>query len=370
MKDTANVPAILIVDDVPRNIQLVAKFLTNEKYNLFFAQSGETALKQIGSRTFDLILLDVMMPGMDGFDVCREIKKNKVTEDIPVIFLTAKSDEEAITRGFSLGGVDYITKPFNPNELAARVKTHLQLRLREKELRNLNTTKDTLLSIISHDLRTPFFNIMGLGEMLLNDYNAYDDAMKKELITSIVDSSRASHILLDNLLGWTRIQTGKIIYNPENCDIETVVLNVFDFVASQARNKHVECVFTADDKAIVYADMNMLQTIIRNLVSNAIKFTPHGGRVEVRIGHDEKEVVVEVTDTGIGISPERLIEIFDPKELKSTPGTDNEPGTGFGLILTKEFIELNRGKIEAESVEGKGTTFRFNLPRVEKDKKN
>jgi signal transduction histidine kinase len=362
MKETVNAPAILIVDDVPRNIQLVAKFLTNEKYNLFFAQSGEAALKQISTRAFDLILLDIMMPGMDGFEVCKEIKKNKATEDIPIVFLTAKSDEEAIAKGFSLGGVDYITKPFNPDELVARVKTHLQLRLREKELLNLNTTKDTLLSIIGHDLRTPFFNIMGLGEMLLNDYDSYDDAMKKELITSIVDSSRASHILLDNLLGWTHIQTGKIINNPENIDMGAVVFNVFDFVASQARNKEVECIYTTDEKVIVCADINMLQTIIRNLVSNAIKFTPHGGKIEVRVKRIEKEVLIEVMDTGIGISPKRLKEIFDAKELKSTPGTDNEPGTGFGLILTKEFVELNKGKIEVESTEGKGTTFRFNLP--------
>jgi len=362
MKNTATTPAILIVDDVPKNIQLVAKFLTEEEYNLFFAQSGEAALKQIKSRTFDLILLDIMMPGMDGFDVCREIKNNKETQDVPIIFLTAKSDEDSIARGFSLGGVDYITKPFNPNELVARVRTHLQLRLREKELCNLNATKDTLLSIIGHDLKTLFFNIMGLGELLLNDYDAYDDILKKELITNIVDSSRASHQLLDNLLSWTRIQTGKITYDPEKCILETVVMSVFDFIASQAKSKDVNCSYVADEAVSVYADINMLQTIIRNLVSNAIKFTPHGGKVMVKVKKHISEVIIEVVDTGIGISPERLRELFTTSELKSTPGTDNETGTGFGLILSKEFVELNKGKIEAESSVGQGTTFRLSLP--------
>ena len=172
--------SILIVDDMPKNIQLVAKFLTDEGYNLFFAQSGVAALKQVNTRPFDLILLDVMMPGMDGFEVCEKIKEIPSAHNIPVIFLTAKTDDEAIARGFSLGGVDYITKPFNPVELVARVRTHLKLRQREKQLRDLNSTKDTLLSVISHDLKTPFFNIMGLGELLLKDYDGYDDPTKKE----------------------------------------------------------------------------------------------------------------------------------------------------------------------------------------------
>jgi len=167
--------SILIVDDVAKNIQLVAKFLTHEGYNLFFAQSGESAIKQIAARTFDLILLDIMMPGMDGFEVCRKIKNQDKSKDIPVIFLTAKTDDEVIVKGFDIGGVDYITKPFNPIELIARVKTHLQMRSRELELEELNNTKDTLLSVISHDLRTPFFNIMSIGELLLKNYKNYDE---------------------------------------------------------------------------------------------------------------------------------------------------------------------------------------------------
>ena len=366
MENLSGSPSILIVDDVPKNIQLVAKFLIDEGYNLFFAQSGEAALKQINNRNFDLVLLDIMMPEMDGFEVCSEIRKNKTNQDIPIIFLTAKSDDEAIAKGFYLGGVDYITKPFNPVELLARVKTHIYLRQREKELQNLNATKDTLISIISHDLRTPFFNIIGLGELLLNNYETYNDAMKKELIANIVDSSRASHNLLDNLLSWTHIQTGKIMYNPENVNLNSVVLEILDFVDGQAKNKNVECRYEAQSDIQVFADVNMLKTIIRNLVTNAIKYTLRGGNVKIRVLKENDHAIIQVIDTGIGISPEQLEELFATKKMKSTPGTENEPGTGFGLILTKEFVEMNKGKIYVNSIEGKGTTFQFDLPLFNK----
>jgi signal transduction histidine kinase len=360
--DENNPGAILIVDDMPKNIQLVAKFLTEEGYNLFFAQSGMAALKQVNSRMFDLILLDVMMPGMDGFEVCQKIKENERSRNIPVIFLTAKTDDDAIAKGFSLGGVDYITKPFNPVELVARVRTHLKLRQREKQLRELNTTKDTLLSVISHDLKTPFYNIMGLGELLLKDYDNYDDTTKKEFITNIVDSSRVSHSLLENLLNWTRVQTGKIVSNPENIVLGEVIEDILHFVHQPAANKEVELVYNSKEEITVFADINMLQTIFRNLLTNAIKYTPRKGKVEIKTLKEEDRVTVEISDTGVGIPKDRLGKMFAPSKLSSTPGTENEPGSGFGLILTKQFVLMNKGEISVKSKEGKGTTFRFDLP--------
>lgn len=354
--------SILIVDDVPKNIQLVAKFLTQEGYLLYFAQSGETALKQIEEKTFDLILLDVMMPGMDGFEVCRRIKEMENSKDIPVIFLTAKTDDEAIGKGFQLGGVDYLTKPFNPTELLARVKTHLNLRQREKELKELNSTKDTLLSVISHDLRTPFFNIVGLGELLLSNYEEYDDKMKKELISNIVDTSKVTHNLLDNLLNWTRIQTGKIKYRPEYFNLEEVIQETFQLIDSQAKSKDVEYKFDKSEKCKVYADLNMIHAVFRNLLSNAIKFTPRGGNVMVNVTNLGKFAQIEIIDTGVGMPEKKVHTLFSTSEIKSTPGTEQEPGTGFGLVLTYEFVTKNHGEIRVESVEGKGTTFRFTLP--------
>jgi signal transduction histidine kinase len=329
---------------------------------LYFAQSGETALKQIESKDFDLILLDIMMPGMDGFEVCRQIKEMERSRDVPVIFLTAKTDDEAIGKGFKMGGVDYLTKPFNPTELIARVKTHLNLRQREKELKELNSTKDTLLSVISHDLKTPFFNIMGLGELLLNNYDEYEEEMVKELIRNMVDASRVTHSLLDNLLSWTRMQTGKIKFEPNYFDIAEVITETLRLVESQAKNKEVNCNYDIPERCGVYADLNMIQTIFRNLITNAIKYTSRGGNVTVRAFKKGSYAQIEVIDDGVGMSEEKVKNLFSGEEFNSTPGTEQEPGTGFGLVLTYEFVLKNNGDISVESTEGKGTTFRFTLP--------
>jgi two-component system sensor histidine kinase/response regulator len=354
--------SILIVDDVAKNIQLLAKFLTREGYNLNFAQNGEIALKQTENRIFDLILLDVMMPGMDGFEVCRKIKENKKNLSVPIIFLTAKTDEESIKKGFLSGGVDYITKPFNPEELLVRVRTHLILQKREKELMELNNTKDTLLSIISHDLKTPFFNIMGLGEIMLTNYSEYPDDQKIELITNIVDSARASHNLLDNLLGWTRIQTGKIAFSPKKFCINDLIKLNLNLAHFQSTNKGVQLVFTDEKQIFVFADENMVNTILRNLLSNAIKYTTRSGKVEVRLEQSDNMAIISVVDTGMGIPPERVEKLFLFGQTVSTPGTNQENGSGFGLVITNDFVKMNKGVLSVESFVGKGSTFKFTLP--------
>jgi len=355
-------PAILIVDDLPKNIQIVAKFLTDEGYNLFFAQNGEAALKLIKSRSFDLILLDVMMPTMDGFEVCSEIKKNDDIKDIPIIFLTAKADEQSFSKGFALGGVDYITKPFNPVELLTRVKNHIKLRQHEKELLNLNKTKDLLLSVISHDLKVPFYNIISLGEMLLGNFESVDNLTKKEIIANIVESSRSSYNLLDNLLNWTRLQTGRIAFHPERVDLNQVIGEVMSFIRSQAMNKEVHCEVESLEEIYLNADVNMLQAIIRNLVSNAIKYTPRGGSVILKTMKDGRKIKIVVSDTGIGMSKEKSGQLLTNQQIESTPGTENEPGTGFGLLLINEFIKIHNGDLEIESTLKKGTSFIITLP--------
>jgi two-component system, sensor histidine kinase and response regulator len=354
--------SILIVDDVAKNIQLVAKFLTKEGYTLNFAQNGEIALKLADNKLFDLILLDIMMPGMDGFEVCRKIKENKKNQSVPIIFLTAKTDDEAIKKGFSSGGVDYITKPFNPEELLARVRTHLVLQKREQELIEINNTKDTLLSIISHDLKTPFFNIMGLGEIIITNFTEFPDEQKVELLTNIVDSARASHNLLDNLLSWTRMQTGKIAFNPVKFSINEFIRLNISLARFQAENKGVRLIFDDDTKINVFADENMVNTILRNLLSNAIKYTPRSGKVLVRLEQSDNMAKISVVDNGIGIPPEKVETLFLFGKTVSTPGTNQENGSGFGLVITNDFVKLNKGTLSLESAVGKGSTFSFTLP--------
>ncbi|MGD2033770.1 MAG: hybrid sensor histidine kinase/response regulator [Bacteroidales bacterium] len=358
----ANQYSILIVDDVAMNIQLAAKFLTNEGYNLYFAQDGKAALKQVENRLFDLILLDIMMPGMDGFEVCKRMKERDGTKEIPVIFLTAKTDDEAIACGFEVGGIDYVTKPFKPVELIARVKTHLRLRDRERELADLNKTKDTILSVISHDLRTPFFNIMSLGELLLKNYKTLEEEEITEILTNMVQASRISHNLLDNLLNWTKVQTDNILFEPEVLNLKEIIEENLHFVSPQAMNKEILCEHEPLKDIQVVADKNMLNTILRNLISNAIKYTPRGGIVTVRTNKKKRKVAVVVEDTGIGMSPEKVRLLMNHTIFNTTPGTEHESGSGFGLVLTNEFVEMNKGEMEIKSTKGKGSTFSFTVP--------
>ena len=205
---------ILIVDDVPKNIQLAGSILQRQDYNIFFANNGETALNLAQTNAFDLILLDIMMPGMDGFEVCEQLKKDPNTREIPVIFLTAKTDTESTIKGFDIGAVDYVTKPFNEKELLARVRTHLELRAARESLREANVTKDKFFSIIAHDMKNPFNALLGLSKLLLNNFDVFDEDKKKYFIQNIYQSSDQGYKLLENLLDWSRMQTGKMVCQP------------------------------------------------------------------------------------------------------------------------------------------------------------
>jgi two-component system sensor histidine kinase/response regulator len=353
---------ILIVDDVAKNIQLVANFLTKAGYEINFALDGRSALEHVFREKFDLIILDIMMPEMDGFEVCKRLKENPKTTDIPVIFLTAKTDDVSIAKGFEAGSVDYIVKPFNPSELLARVKTHIRLRNREVELTTLNRTKDVFLSIIGHDLKTPLANIVSLGEILVNNIGDISEIEKNELVSDIVESGRQGLWLLENLLSWTRMQTGKITYDPKELDLHSVIDKNITFISPVAVRKSIYLHSYCEVGLSVYTDLNILNTIIRNLLSNALKFTPLDGEVSVKASRfNDKEIVILVTDNGVGIDKERLATLFNPAGQASSVGTMNEKGSGLGLSLISDLVKVIDARIEVESQVGIGTTFRLYL---------
>lgn len=362
MDSSEGIFKILIVDDISNNIQLVANILKPEGYQLVFARNGKSALEKISKFSFDLILLDIMMPDMDGFEICRTIKASDSARDIPIIFLTAKSDSTSIVKGLEMGAVDYINKPFNHAELKARVKTHLQLKRTQERLASANATKDKFFSIIAHDLRNPFNHIIGFSEILLDRYERLSEDKKRSYIQNIHDSSLSMHRLLENLLSWSRIQLGQITKTPMTLPVRQLVESSIALLQNHANSKSIQLISDISDEVTVFADYNMVETAIRNLLSNAIKFTPKNGQIRIVSIERDLFVSISIIDNGVGISEDDLGKLFQIDEQFTQTGTDDEPGSGLGLILCKEFIEQNGGNISVESTPGKGSKFTFSLP--------
>ena len=359
---------ILLVDDNLQNLKVLGNMLQETGYHLLFAKNGIQALEAVRNRKPDLILLDIMMPDLDGFEVCRQLKQNVQTNDIPIIFLTARVEPEDIIKGLELGAVDYVTKPFNHKELISRVKTHLELKVareelarKVEELNQANATKEKLLSIISHDLVNLFNSLINLSNLLTEPEKPLSIEQKDKYLLMISQSSNQGYHLLRNLLDWLRNQMGTLKIVPTTVNLKPLVERNIEFLSSQAKNKNITLGSTINSETWVLADPNMLDTVIRNLLANAIKFTPRDG--EVNISAQERDTIMEISviDTGIGIKREDLQQIFQSSH-HTTIGTGNEKGTGIGLNLCKEFVEKNAGKIGVESEVGKGSRFYIQLP--------
>lgn len=356
---------ILIVDDVPKNVQVLGNLLSEYAFDLAVALSGRQALETIGRVKPDLILLDIMMPEMDGFEVCRQLKSMDHTKDIPVIFLTAKTDSEDIVKGFELGAVDYITKPFMKTELLARVRTHLTLKKTKEQLFEEINAKNKFFSIISHELRNSFSLILGFVRIMQEFRDSLSEEEITDLINDLGSSSKTTYELLENLLYWARIQTTGIRIKTEKLMVADIAAKTIVTLKDIAHKKEIQLISTVEPDKAVYADSNMVHTVVRNLVSNAIKFTDKGGSVTIAAETYEDYTQVSVSDTGVGIDPEKLGKLFRIDTKVTTLGTSNEKGSGLGLVLCKEFIDLNGGQIGMTSVVGRGTTIWFKLPNKE-----
>lgn len=239
------------------------------------------------------------------------------------------------------------------------------LRESELQLKEINKSKDKLFSIIAHDLKSPFTSIVGYSE-ILKDYTANCNQQETVNYASIINtSSKQTLQLLENLLDWARLQQGRIIFRPQNLNFNELEYEVFDLTKDIAEQKGISIQNTIPANLNVYADKDMIKIVLRNLVSNAVKFTPKGGYVEISSKLTDKEVFISVTDNGVGISADDIGKLFDISSNFSTKGTNEEKGTGLGLSLCKEFVEMNNGKIWVKSELGKGSNFSFSLPLVQ-----
>jgi signal transduction histidine kinase/ligand-binding sensor domain-containing protein len=230
-------------------------------------------------------------------------------------------------------------------------------------LEHSNATKDKFFGIIAHDLRAPFNSILGFSNLLKDEYDNFTDAERRHFITNIYNASESSYKLLENLLEWARMQTGKIEFRPEIIDLSNITVEITTLLYSAATSKRIKITSSIPFNTLIYADENMVKTIVRNIVSNAIKFTNINGEILLSVQNREKEVEMSVSDNGIGISPVVLANLFNLDSSHNTKGTNNESGTGLGLILCKEFIERNGGTLSVESKLGKGSIFRITFPK-------
>ncbi len=392
---------LLIVDDNPANLNLLFDFLNGLNFEVVIAKDGKAALRKAEIAQPDLILLDVMMPGMDGFEACRILKSQPQTQDIPVMFMTALSDTVDKVKGFGLGAADYITKPFEQQEVLARVHTHLKLHRLQKQLaennhqleeknqllkqqnetlatviqalqeakqaaESANAAKSAFLANMSHELRTPMNAILGYSEMLREEA---EELQVGEFVSDLDKINMAGKHLLElinDVLDFSKIEAGKMTLYPETFAISNVLEEVLatgrSLVEKNANTLEIVC---PNEIGTMYADATKVRQILFNLLSNASKFTERG-KIIITVAKETKDeakwVLFQVSDTGIGMTADQLDKIFQSFTQADASTTRKYGGTGLGLTLTKRFSEMMGGTIEVQSQPGQGSKFIVKLP--------
>jgi len=370
MSTTQPAPAsrILIVEDAPANIQTLTVTLKEKGYQISVATNGKQALDVVARVRPDLMLLDVMMPEMDGFETCQRLKASEQWRDIPIIFLTAKTETADIVRGFELGAVDYVSKPFNAHELLARVNTHLTVDRQQRELQEnyrrlseLERLRDSLVHMVVHDLRSPLLGLSGCLQMLQADLEGKLEAEQAGDLESALTAAQRLSEMVTSLLDVSRLEAGQMPLSKEAVDLRKVISGAIESLGGLTRGRHV--LFTSSDTPVtVVCDPEVIGRIVANLLGNALKFTPASGEVRVSAVPSANEVRINVADTGPGIPPEYRERIFEKFGQVEGQKEGKKHSTGLGLTFCKLAAEAHGGKIGVDSEVGHGSTFWFTLP--------
>jgi two-component system, sensor histidine kinase and response regulator len=355
---------ILVVDDVTQNLQVVGTMLRNQGYHVMPATSGPQALERLRAQPPDLILLDLMMPEMDGLEVCRRLKADAVTERIPVIFLTASNEMDHLVKGFTAGAVDYVTKPFNAPELLARVRTHLELQHARQRLREMNDEKNEFMGIVAHDLRSPLGTIKGFAEVLLED-SQMPRAELQDFTRRIHDTAVRMAEMVQNLLDSNRIERGEMKLNLAPVELCSVLGSVVEAYRQRAAAKQQTIQLqNGTPPVMVLVDAIVIVQVLENLLSNAVKYSPSGRSIYVRLNKSAEAIRCEVQDEGPGLSAEDQKKLFGKFARLSAKPTGGEPATGLGLSIVKKMVEAMNGRVWCESEAGRGATFVVELART------
>ncbi len=369
-EDTKKDPVILVVDDTEDNLDLLEFALKRKPVEMLRATSGKQCLDMAKDLQPDVILLDIQMPEMDGFETLKHLRENPVTAKIPVIFLTAqRKDPESIEAGLMMGADEYLTKPIDTDELLVRTKTLVKLKRMEAELER---TKADFMAMLVHDLRSPLAGIKDVIEFF-RELEKSGGALTPDhfvLLAASQESAERMLQLINNLLDLSKFEAGKITLNKELVQLRQIAEKVAKQMDFQFRQRKVSLRVETTDNPSVTADAAKIGQVLMNLLSNALKFTGSGGQVKILIekseekidGQVRKGVAISVTDSGMGIPAEELPGIFQRYKQASTAKRIRQKGTGLGLAICKLIIEAHGGKIGAQSEPGKSTTFRFTIP--------
>jgi two-component system sensor histidine kinase/response regulator len=354
---------ILIVDDNQINLEVISNYLNENDYQLFFALNGRSALQITETHDIDLVLMDIMMPGLDGFETTKLIHDNLKNKEVPIIFVTAKNQTKDIVQGFNTGGVDYITKPFNGEELSIRVKTHIDLADAKKTIIQFQKTRDRLYSVLAHDIRAPLASMALLLDGIQGKYIDSSSPHFNQLISEINHNTKHTLALIHNILDWTKVQGSTIELHPSEIHLKNHIEECMSILNLNLNEKQIQIILEIDPQLTFWGDEMTCSNIFRNILSNAVKFTNINGKVIIRAQERDDQVVIEFSDTGVGMSPEVIEKIFVLDEHYTSKGTNNEKGTGLGLYMVKDFLKLNNGKIEVESKINQGSSFKLYFPK-------
>ncbi|MEC5127333.1 hybrid sensor histidine kinase/response regulator [Verrucomicrobiales bacterium BCK34] len=351
------VGTILIVDDEVKNVQVVGTMLSAFGYDFMIAQDGEQALQRVESQVPDLVLLDIQMPGMDGFETCKAFGQLDYMADVPIIFLSANNEKNYIVKALESGGVDYVTKPFNKAELLARVRTHMELKLVRDERKLLQRNTDRFLEIMAHDLK----NWVGSANFSAKLLKGMEGLPGKapEIVDTIEESTGHALDFIGEFLRSARDARTEVELKEESIELRDLCLKAVSLIEADALRKEikVECL-TCDEAVTVRSDKKSLQRILDNLLTNAVKFSPESRAVTLELTDNPVKIVIE--DEGPGFTGDDMEKLFKPYERLSAKPTGGEISTGLGLSIVKQLCDRLDIRIGVES-SGEGQGARFTL---------
>jgi len=361
---------ILLVDDDRLNLRILAGILRPEGYALADADSGEKALEVYAQFRPDLVLLDVLMPGLNGFEACRKLRATYGDDTAPVVFITAKNESDDVVEGLAAGGVDYLPKPFRPKEALARIRTHLYNRLLVEQQRSLvdqlskaNSAKNKFLGMAAHDLRNPLASIRALAEFLRDGTLGPLTADQIDLIKTIHSASQQMLDMVNELLDVATIEAGELKINPEPHNLAELIDKSVYLANIEAAKKNTRIVFEARGLApVALIDAAKMKQVVTNLLSNAIKYSPPGSHITIELSANDSGCSFAVRDQGPGIPENERDRLFKDFGRLSVRPTGGEKSTGLGLAICRKIVEGHHGTIAAENLPGGGCEFRVTLP--------